>query len=68
MNLSEAISANLAAAVDEDQLCIWLISDVTGELQDVVTGLFVDFEVVACNSKFHSTTQRRDQLLQDFQG
>eukprot|EP00975_Prorocentrum_lima_P034228 7191175-Prorocentrum_lima.AAC.1 len=30
------------------------------------TDMFVNYEVVARNTKFHSTTQRRDRLLQAF--
>eukprot|EP00975_Prorocentrum_lima_P027427 5763002-Prorocentrum_lima.AAC.1 len=61
------MSAKVAASAEKNQLCIWLINDLSGELQDAITELFVNYEVVARNTKLHSTAQRRDQLLQDVQ-
>eukprot|EP00975_Prorocentrum_lima_P063568 12892284-Prorocentrum_lima.AAC.1 len=43
------------------------MNDVTGELQDCVTEMLVNHEVVTRNTKFHSTTQRRHQLLRAFE-
>eukprot|EP00975_Prorocentrum_lima_P005647 1223051-Prorocentrum_lima.AAC.1 len=34
LDLNEAMSANVAGSADKNQLCLWLINDLSGELQD----------------------------------
>eukprot|EP00975_Prorocentrum_lima_P046577 9735195-Prorocentrum_lima.AAC.1 len=38
-----------------------------GELQDAIAELFANQEVIVRSKKFYSTTQGKDQLLQDFE-
>eukprot|EP00975_Prorocentrum_lima_P024861 5221428-Prorocentrum_lima.AAC.1 len=66
-SLNDAARVSGTEQVAKARPRIWLVNDQNGELQDAVSAMFTNPEVIVRNTRFHSTIQRESLLLRDFE-